>query len=224
MGYSILLVEDNPHIMEINYEALMMEDYQVFRAYDGKQCMEELSQHKVDLIILDIMLPDADGFELCKKIKEDYDVPILFLSALGGNEQIIEGLRLGGDDYVTKPYDLGVLLARVEARLRSSRSVDRYVSRDGLKLDTLSMTGYYHDEDLYLTKKEFSMLLLLCKNTKGSVGKEELYQTVWGTPLVTKNSSALYTAVSRLNAKLEQANVPLMVCAQANEGYVLEGT
>ena len=220
MSYTILLVEDNPHIMEINYEALVMEDYRVVRAFDGKQGLDALKNYKVDLIILDIMLPDSDGFELCKKIKAEYDVPILFLSALGENQQIIDALRAGGDDYMTKPYDLGVLIARVEARLRASHNVDRFFYRDDLKLDTVSMTGFYRDKDLFLTKKEFSMLLLLVKNPRRSVGKEELYQTVWGAPLGSR-TSALYTAVSRLNNKLDQANAGVMVVSSVNEGYVL---
>ena len=220
MGYTILLVEDNPHIMEINYEALVMEDYRVVRAFDGKQGLDALKNYKVDLIILDIMLPDSDGFELCKKIKAAYDVPILFLSALGENQQIIDALRAGGDDYMTKPYDLGVLIARVEARLRASQSTSRYVYRDDLKLDTVSMTGYYKDKDLLLTKKEFSMMLLFLKNPRGVVSKEELYQTVWGAPLGNR-TSALYTAVSRLNAKLDQAGAGVMVISNVNEGYVL---
>ena len=220
MAYTILLIEDNPHIMEINYEALIMEEYHVLRAFDCKQGLDALKNYKVDLIILDVMLPDGDGFDLCKKIKEDYDVPILFLSALGENHQIIDALRAGGDDYVTKPYDLGVLLARVEARLRSSHGVDRFVLRDGLKLDTVSMMAYYQGKDLYLTKKEFSILLLLVKNPRGTMSKEELYRIVWGAPLGNK-TNALYTAVSRLNNKLDQANAGFIVVSSVSEGYVL---
>ena len=120
MSNCILLVEDNPHIMEINAEALVMEDYAVLKADTGRGCLEMLKTHDVDLIVLDIMLPDADGLALCRQIKAQYDIPILFLSALGENQQIIEGLRAGGDDYLPKPYDIGVLLARVEARLRAA--------------------------------------------------------------------------------------------------------
>ena len=83
MGHTILLVEDNPHIMEINQEALMMEGYNVLEAGNGKSCMEALNSHDVDLIVLDIMLPDSDGLTLCRQIKTMYDIPILFLSALG---------------------------------------------------------------------------------------------------------------------------------------------
>ncbi|MCR4586595.1 MAG: response regulator, partial [Lachnospiraceae bacterium] len=89
MGYKILLVEDNPHIMEINTEALEMEDYEVFQAADGKSCMELLKSKEPDMVVLDIMLPDTDGLKLCREIKAKADIPILFLSALSENRQIV---------------------------------------------------------------------------------------------------------------------------------------
>ena len=100
MPHTVLLVEDNPHIMEINREALLMEGYDVLEAEDGKGCIAVLEARDADLIVLDIMLPDSDGLTLCRQIKARWDIPILFLSALGENAQIIEGLRAGGDDYL----------------------------------------------------------------------------------------------------------------------------
>ena len=114
---TILLVEDNPHIMKINSSCLSMEDYSVLEAADAAQCRYMLSNNDVDLVILDIMLPDGDGISLCREIKAKYDIPILFLSALSENDDIITALRAGGDDYLPKPYDIQVLIARVEARL-----------------------------------------------------------------------------------------------------------
>ena len=161
MSYTILLVEDNPHIMEINREALMMEDYAVLEATDGRACMEQLAAHDVDLIVLDIMLPDSDGLTLCREIKCRYDTPVLFLSALGENEQIIKGLRAGGDDHLPKPYDIGVLLARIEARLRSHQRSKRFITYNGLRLDTVSMIAWWEETDLLLTQKEFLLLMTL---------------------------------------------------------------
>ena len=174
MNYTVLLVEDNPHIMEINHEALMMEDYEVLQAFDGKQCLEQLASNHVDLIVLDIMLPDSDGYTLCREIKQKYDIPILFLSALGENEQIIRALREGGDDYMTKPYDLGVLLAHVEARLRDTSKRNRTVMYGDLRLDTVAMLATYKERDLLLTKKEFSVVLMLATNGTRTVSKEDL--------------------------------------------------
>ena len=132
-----------------------MEDYSVLEAADAAQCRYMLSNNDVDLVILDIMLPDGDGISLCREIKAKYDIPILFLSALSENDDIITALRAGGDDYLPKPYDIQVLIARVEARLRSVRKDKRYISFGRLRLDTVSMAAYFADNDLLTTQKEF---------------------------------------------------------------------
>ena len=220
-NYTILLVEDNPHIMEINDEALTMEDYTVRKARTGRECMEVLEKYDVDLIVLDIMLPDADGIALCRQIKVRYDIPILFLTALGENERIIEGLHAGGDDYLSKPYDIGVLLARIEARLRAASQSRRVVSFAGLHLNMTSMTAYYGDEEIILTQKEYALLLLMIHNRNRLIPKEEVYRTVWSGPS-GGDYNPLYTTVSRLNKKLDGALVPVRTFYRRNEGYGLE--
>ena len=221
MSYTILLVEDNPHIMEINAEALMMEDYTVLKAVDGEECLAAMRNEEVDLIIMDIMLPDTDGLTLCRRIKVQYEVPILFLSALGENEQIIEGLRAGGDDYLPKPYSLGVLLARVEARLRSSRREKRVVTYGGLRMDTTVMKGFWKDRDLQLTPKEYLLLLMLAQNAGRPVSKDALIRRVWGA-LSDQEHGDLYAAVSRMNKKLEAAGADLRAASYRTAGYALE--
>ena len=219
MSYTILLVEDNPHIMEINQEALAMENYIVLEAKDGRECMAHLKDNDVDMIVLDIMLPDSDGLTLCRQIKARYDIPILFLSALGENEQIIEGLRSGGDDYLPKPYAIRVLVARVEARLRASQRKKRFVTYAGLRLDTALLTAYFGETDLLLSQKEYLLLLTLLRNPNRPMEKEELFFAVWGTA-AGGDLSALHTTISRLNKKLESAGK--RVTYQRGEGYALE--
>ncbi len=219
MSYTILLVEDNPHIMEINREALIMEDFGVVEATNGKACMEVLRTHDVDMIVLDIMLPDSDGLTLCRQIKAQYDIPILFLSALGENEQIIQGLRSGGDDYLPKPYDIRVLVARIEARLRASQRRKRFMTFSGLKLDTALLTAYSGETDLLLSQKEYLLLLTLLGNPNRPMEKEELYNAVWGMA-AGGDMSALHTTISRLNKKLENAGK--RVSHRRGEGYALE--
>lgn len=169
-----------------------MEDYSVLEAADAAQCRKLLSENDVDLVILDIMLPDGDGVSLCREIKAKYDIPILFLSALSENEDIITALRAGGDDYLPKPYDIQVLIARVEARLRAVRKDKRYITFGSLKLDTISMAAYFADNDLLATHKEFSLLLMLVRNIGSTVQKAELYENVWGLPYYD-NANALFT-------------------------------
>ena len=221
MSYTILLVEDNPHIMEINREALTTEDYTVIEAYDGAACLKELEKHDVDLIVLDIMLPDSDGITLCRRIKQQYDIPVLFLTALGESGQIVDGLRAGGDDYLAKPYDLGVFLARVEARLRASKRDKRFTAYGRLRLDTVSMIAFCGSTDLLLTQKEFLLLLTMIKNIGALVSKDDLYRDIWGAD-PGDSHSAVYTAVSRLNKKLDDANAGLRVTLHRGEGYALE--
>ena len=220
MKGTVLLVEDNPHIMEINVEVLTAEGYRVLQAEDGRTCMKLLSENDVELIVLDIMLPDSDGLTLCGEIKAQYEkTPILFLSALGENSQIIDGLRAGGDDYLPKPYDIGVLLARVEARLRASRGSNRYVNYLGLRLDTQNLAAYAGDRDLVLTQKDYLLLLTLVRADGRLVDKDELYRTVWGME-AGDDYRALYTTVSRLNKKLDCALI--RVSFRRGEGYSLE--
>ena len=219
MTYTILLVEDNPHIMKINHEALTMKGYHVLMAKDGQECMAILETNDVDMIVLDILLPDSDGLILCREIKALYQVPILFLSALGENEQIIEGLQAGGDDYMSKPYDIRVLMARIEARLRSAPRRKRFVNHSGLKMNTSTMTAYYKGKDLLLNRKEFLLLRALLRSSGRPIEKEVLYSSVWGAE-AGDDLNILYTTVYRLNKKLEPEGI--RVTNQRGTGYKLE--
>lgn len=218
---AILLVEDNPHIMKINYTALMMEGYQVLKAVSAAECLDVLAAHDVDLIILDVMLPDGNGVALCEQIKQQYEVPILFLSALGENKDIIAALRAGGDDYLPKPYDIDVLIARVEARLRASHAAKRIFTFGALRFDTAARRCFSRGQDLMLSQKEFSLLLLLAQSGGQAVSKEKLYQSVWGDALVG-DSAALHTAISRTNSKLKKGAAPINITYVRGRGYSLE--
>lgn len=221
MSYTVLLVEDNPHIMEINHDALRLKGYSVWKAKDGRECMAALKAHDVDMIVLDIMLPDSDGLALCREIKALYQIPILFLSALGENDEIIEGLNAGGDDYMSKPYDIRVLLARIEARLRSVPRREPSVIVPGLRMNAATLTASYRGEDLLLTQKEFFLLSALLRSPDRLIGKEELYRGVWGAE-AGGDLGALYSTVYRLNKKLESNGTGVRVTNQRGEGYALE--
>ena len=216
---TILLVEDNPHIMKINSTSLMMEGYHILKAETAAQCLQVLRTSDIDLIVLDIMLPDGNGVALCKQIKREFEIPILFLSALGENEDIIAALRAGGDDYLTKPYDINVLIARVEARLRSVHREKRILRFGSLRFDTAARLCEHDGRELPLSQKEFSLLLRLARSNGQAVSKEALYDSVWGAPL-PEDSTTLYTVVSRLNTKLERTDITISY--QREKGYALE--
>lgn len=218
---TILLVEDNPHIMKINAQLLTLWGYQVLQAETAAQAREQLRWHPVDLIVLDILLPDGSGLELCRELKAQRPIPILFLTALGENQDVVEGLRAGGDDYLAKPYDLEVLVARIEARLRAAGEVRRYFGYGGLKLDLLTMTGYVNGKDIQLTQKEFTALLLLARAAERKISQEELMEALWG-PDAHAESRALWTLISRLRKKLNSQESRLEISSLRGGGYLLE--
>lgn len=218
---TILLVEDNPHIMKINYASLMMEGYHVLKAKTAAECLQVLCANDVDLIILDIMLPDGNGVALCTQIKREFEIPILFLSALGENGDIIAALRAGGDDYLTKPYDINVLIARAEARLRSVHKEKRFLHFGPLRFDTAARLCDCAGRELPLSQKEFSLLLQLARSNGQAVSKEALYDNVWGTPL-PGDTTTLYTTVSRLNTKLDKEQTGITISYLREKGYTLE--
>ena len=216
---TILLVEDNDHIMRINAAALKMRGYSVQCAPSLKAAQAAVESATPELIVLDVMLPDGNGVEWCRRLRAQSAVPVLFLSALGESEDVIAGLRAGGDDYLAKPYDLEVLIARVEARLRGAQT--RRLCYGELTLDTLSMIGTLDGHDLLLTQKEFSVLVVLAQSLGQPVEKETLYQLVWGRRM-HEDSAALWTVISRLKHKLQDNSDRYDINSVRSEGYVLE--
>ena len=218
---TILLVEDNPNIIKINSELLKLRGYDVLQAETIAKAKDQLRWHNVDLIVLDIILPDGSGLDLCRELKAHLNIPILFLTALGENQDVVDGLRAGGDDYLAKPYDFEVLIARIEARLRSAADVHRYFLYGCLKLDTVSLTGYVKNVDIQLTQKEFSVLLILAKNAERKVTQSELMREVWGEES-DKENRALWTLISRLRKKLNSEVSRLEISSLRGGGYLLE--
>lgn len=175
----------------------------------------------MELIVLDILLPDGDGLTLCREIKENYDIPILFLSALGENEDIVQGLTAGGDDYLPKPYDLNVLVARVEARLRAGQRMRRCVHCGPLKLYLLSSKAYLGERDLMLTQKEFAVALYLARH-RGQTGPGGRALSRDLAAAHGRQSQALRMTISRLKQKLGDDDAPVVITSYRGGGYCLE--
>ncbi len=218
---TILLVEDNPHILKINADEFTDHGHTVLCAESLKRASELLELHDVDLMILDVMLPDGNGVEFCKSRPPQHAVPVIFLSALGENADIIRGLKAGGEDYLTKPYDLDILVARADVQLRRKKELQRWENYEVLRLDTIAMAGFLDGEDLLLTRREFSVLLALVKQRGKYISKEELYSAAWGQPM-QKDSQALRTAISRLKHKLNPRETRLTISYIRGRGYILE--
>ena len=217
----ILLIEDNSHIMKMNADELSDRGYEVLCADNLAQARNLLQFHQPDLLILDILLPDGNGIEFCRELRESISIPVIFLSAMAEDKDVVEGLQAGGEDYLTKPYNLDVLAARVEVQLRHSSISSSIVMLGPIKMDTIAMICWLDGKDILLTKKEFAVLLLLIKQRNKMIPSEKIYNAVWGQDM-QDNSQALRTIISRLNRKLPSEQSQISISYIRNQGYILE--
>jgi len=178
----ILVVDDEKDVVEVVSHFLEEEGYTVHSAYDGEEALE-MASGDVDLIVLDIMLPGVDGYEVCQKLRsrvETEDIPIVFLSAKTEEEDQIEGLMLGGDDYLTKPVSPQVLVAHVKAVLRRSGVEESSILEvDGLKIYEDEYRAELNGEDLGLTLTEFELLRYLVRHPRKAFTRQQLLETIW---------------------------------------------
>ena len=181
---TILLVEDDATLAEALKYNLEREGYQVLSASDGMTALEMARREAPDILVLDVMLPRLDGFSVCRMLRKESSIPILMLTARQDEVDRIAGLELGADDYLTKPFSVGELLARIRAILRRS---DRQptTERDaliigGIKLDTGSRRAWREDTELQLSQKEFDLLTCLMRNRGLALSRDVLLERVWG--------------------------------------------
>lgn len=183
---SILLVEDDQEIARIVCDHLRKEGYHITWASTGKEGWEDFKLNTYQLVLVDLMLPEMDGLTLCKKIRLESEIPLLIISARHEDETKIKGLDFGADDYLTKPFSLEELSARLSSHLRRYR---RYLRKDdqnviskyahGLQIDFLKKVTYVNGEPILLTTKEWELLLILAKNPFQTFSKSELYEHIW---------------------------------------------
>lgn len=225
--YTILLVEDDPNILRTNRRILKREGFTVLCARSLQEAREKFTQQKPDALVLDIRLPDGSGLAFCEEIRGDTSAPVLFLTALDEKNEIIEGLVAGGNDYITKPYDVDEFLARIKAQLRLAQmnrlavEQSKTLKRGPLTLDTVAMRAYLDGEDMLLSGREFSVLLFLLKNEGKILSAEEIYEGVWNQPLAG-NVSALWKCISRLKGKLSGCEDEISLMSFRHQGYMLE--
>ncbi|MGI6081360.1 MAG: response regulator [Limnochordia bacterium] len=178
----ILVVDDEPAILELVSFNLKKDGYEVVTAADGKSALEMFMKEKPDLVVLDLMIPEPDGYEVCKRIRAQSAVPVIMLTARGEEQDRIRGLDLGADDYVVKPFSPRELLARVRAVLRRSpvmQEDDRLVAGD-LVIDSERHQVTIAGEPVELTPKEFDLLKMLAENAGKALERDLLLEEVWG--------------------------------------------
>jgi DNA-binding response OmpR family regulator len=215
----ILLVEDNEQIMRGNERMLKRRGYEVTTALTLAEARETMETQFPHLIVLDIMLPDGSGLAFMRNLRQHSQVPILLLTGLTAPEDVVRGLSQGGDDYLTKPYDFEVLLARVEALLRRAQQVPEVITKGSLSLDVAASAAMLDGANLLLTQKEFALLLLFFQNEGRSMDAEYLYEKVWKLPMLS-DTNALKNAIRRLRTKIDGSG--WRIEWSRGEGYRLE--
>lgn len=181
-NYHILVVEDDQEIQELIKQFLMTQQYKVIVASDGSEGMKQFNKQSFDLILLDVMMPNLNGFEVAKMIRSQSNIPIIMLTALEEEQDQMKGFDLGIDDYITKPFSFHVLMRRVEAVLRRSnnQSTDNHFVFRELHVDGDAYKVYVNRVDVPLTTKEFEILQLLLQNEKKVLTRENIVEKIWG--------------------------------------------
>ncbi len=175
----ILVIEDNPEMSALLCDFLRAEGYSVAHCPDGESAVKTFEMNGAKLVILDVMLPGLDGFAVCRRIRESANTPILMVSARTGRDDKLNGLLLGADDYIEKPYDIDILLAKIRGIF--TRRYQNNVLYDGfLKIDKSKRTVCKDGIPLELTQKEFDLLLLLAENAGKTLSKDFLFNRIWG--------------------------------------------
>jgi DNA-binding response OmpR family regulator len=180
----ILVIEDEEAIREGLIDVLVFHKYAVDSAATGPEGLKKAQSGKFDLILLDIMLPGMDGYEICDRIRaEDRNQPIIMLTAKTSDDEIVQGLKLGADDYVQKPFSIQQLVLRIEAVLRRSQvgqEQARTIHLKGMEIDTQNLSGLNGSDEITFTKREIELLSFLAQNSDRPISREELLLKVWG--------------------------------------------
>ncbi len=196
----ILIVEDEKPINDLIEMNLTEAGYDCTSAYNGIEAADIIEKERFDLILLDIMLPGANGYELMEYIKP-LEMPVIFLTAKGSVEDRVKGLRLGADDYLVKPFEIVELLARVETILRRAGKTQTVITVDDITIDTRAHTVMRGSREISLTMKEFELLLLFVRNRNIALFRETLYERVWESEYMG-DSRTVDLHVQRLRKKL----------------------
>ena len=204
MDEHVLLVEDDPSIREVASLGLEQAGFRVTATGDGRDALLRFKQGPFDLVVLDVMLPSLDGLEVCREIRRESQIPIVMLSARSELHDVVVGLELGADDYVTKPFELPELVARIKAVLRRSTDgpPEGAISVAGLEIDPAGFSVRKGGEDVALTATEFRLLLELARRPKQVFTRELLLELVWNYDYLG-DSRLVDVAVQRLRGKIE---------------------
>lgn len=205
----ILLIEDNEAIiMGLKY-SLEQENFQVISAKTAKESKEKLDNKNIDIVLLDVSLPDGNGFEICKEIKEKNDIPIIFLTAQDEETSIVLGLDLGADDYIVKPFRTRELISRIKSVLRKygKKEENNIIQYKDIKIDTISAKVYKNNKEIIFTSLEYRILLMLFTNQNKLITREQLLEKIWDIAGNFVNDNTLTVYIKRIREKLEDDSI-----------------
>ena len=219
----IFILEDDASISSIIEFNLKAEGFETVSEQDGKAGLSRLLSEGADLLLLDVMLPSMSGFEVLKKLREFSDMPVIILSALDGQEDKLKGLSLMADDYVTKPFSVKELIARIKvnlARCEKKPREETVFSAGDLTVNADKMTVFKSGREISVSKKEYEILLLLVRNRGRVVSREEILEKVWGYNGYLGDLHTVDVAIGRLRAKVETVpSEPEIILSRRGAGY-----
>lgn len=225
---NVLVVDDEKEIADLIEIYLKNEGFNVYKYYSGDEIMDVLKNVNIDLAILDVMMPGVDGFLLCTKIRKKYNFPIIFVTAKIEDIDKINGLTIGADDYVTKPFKPLELLARVKAQLRRYKKYDKNESDDvidykGISINKSTYQCFLDGEEIKLTKTEFLILYHLLNNIGKVIKTEDLFYMVWNEKYFEKDNNTVMVHIRHLREKLNDVKKnPKYIKTVWGVGYKIE--
>lgn len=239
MREHILVVDDETEIADLIELCLLNEGFTVYKCYDGRSALQYVKTAHIDLAILDVMLPDVDGFTICREIREQAFYPIIMLTAKVEDTDKIMGLTIGADDYITKPFNPLEVVARVKTQLRRYMRYNNHAESDqgtgkapedaaeydirGLTIQKNTHTCMLFGKEIQLTPTEFNVLYYLCAHKGKVVSAEELFQAVWGEKYFENSSNTVMAHIGRLREKLhDHAKNPKYIKTVWGVGYKIE--
>ncbi len=218
----LFLVEDDKAIAKNLVLLLRAEGFDVIHASTKKDALDALCAHRFDLALLDIALPDGNGYSLCTEIKSAQDIPVLFLTASGDESSVVTGLNMGADDYITKPFRPRELIARIQTALRKSERTPSVFRIDHLSVDTASSVVQKSGTDVFLSALEYRLLLVFINNPKSILTREKLLDELWDAAGEYVNDNTLTVYIKRLREKIEDDPTnPTIILTVRGTGYRL---
>lgn len=204
--YKVLIADDNKQIVSILSEYCKKNNFTVSTVFDGEAALKEIEENEFDIILLDVMMPKKDGFDVCREVRTFSNVPIIMITARGEDYEKIMGLEIGADDYIVKPFSPGEIIARINAILRritpKNDESEKIFTFDNLEIDLNNFTVKINDEIISFTKKEIEILWTLATNQNKVFTRENLLDLIWGFDYFGE-SRTVDTHIKRLRAKLD---------------------